>query len=97
MGSTCVQKLLDTRGRNPATVTYSLCNRWLQEAHSGFIKVLCPRAGSFTQLVWRDSKELGVGVACDGAKAFVVGHYRPAGNVVNEGSFQSNVLPKGNR
>ncbi|XP_072235500.1 uncharacterized protein [Leuresthes tenuis] len=53
------------------------------------------KTGNFTQLVWRDSKELGVGVACDGTKAFVVGHYRPAGNFTNEGCFQGNVLPKG--
>ncbi|KAM6893547.1 Golgi-associated plant pathogenesis-related protein 1-like [Xenentodon cancila] len=51
--------------------------------------------GSFTQVVWRDTRELGVGMASDGVRTFVVGQYRPNGNVIFEGSFQKNVLPKG--
>ena len=49
-------------------------------------------AGHFTQVVWKGSKELGVGraVTPDG-KIIVVANYRPAGNMV--GSFAANVLP----
>ncbi|CAG5918404.1 unnamed protein product [Menidia menidia] len=50
--------------------------------------------GHFTQVVWKDSKELGVGMATDGKYFFVVGQYRPAGNFTNEGAFENNVLPK---
>ncbi|KAM4528062.1 Golgi-associated plant pathogenesis-related protein 1-like isoform 1-T2 [Odontesthes bonariensis] len=50
--------------------------------------------GHFTQVVWKNSKELGVGMATSGNMVFVVGQYRPAGNFTNEGYFQSNVLPK---
>ncbi|XP_053473575.1 Golgi-associated plant pathogenesis-related protein 1-like [Ictalurus furcatus] len=49
--------------------------------------------GHFTQVVWKDSKELGVGVATDGTTTFVVGHYSPAGNINNPGYFEKNVLP----
>lgn len=48
--------------------------------------------GHFTQVVWKGSKELGIGRAksADG-KVFVVGRYRPAGN--NMRAFKENVLP----
>lgn len=51
--------------------------------------------GHFTQVVWRDSQQLGLGVATDGKTVFVVGQYHPAGNVNNAGFFQRNVLPPG--
>ncbi|XP_029961495.1 Golgi-associated plant pathogenesis-related protein 1 [Salarias fasciatus] len=50
--------------------------------------------GHFTQVVWKSSTELGVGMATDGNTAFVVGQYRPAGNISNPGYFQDNVSPK---
>lgn len=48
--------------------------------------------GHFTQVVWKGSKELGIGRAksVDG-KVFVVGRYRPAGN--NMRAFKENVFP----
>ena len=48
--------------------------------------------GHFTQVVWKDSRELGVGRAQtrDG-KWLVVANYRPAGNFL--GRFQDNVFP----
>uniref|UniRef100_A0A8B9H948 Golgi-associated plant pathogenesis-related protein 1-like n=1 Tax=Astyanax mexicanus TaxID=7994 RepID=A0A8B9H948_ASTMX len=52
-----------------------------------------PNTGHFTQVVWKDSKEIGVGLATDGNTIFVVGQYKPAGNVANPGYFEKNVLP----
>ncbi|XP_034397617.1 Golgi-associated plant pathogenesis-related protein 1-like [Cyclopterus lumpus] len=49
--------------------------------------------GHFTQVVWKDSTELGVGLATDGRKVFVVGQYRAAGNMNMAGYFEENVLP----
>ena len=48
--------------------------------------------GHFTQVVWKGSKELGIGRAksVDG-KEFVVGRYRPAGNMMR--AFAENVFP----
>ncbi|XP_026108243.1 Golgi-associated plant pathogenesis-related protein 1-like [Carassius auratus] len=50
--------------------------------------------GHFTQVVWKSSTELGVGLATDGNTVFVVGQYKPAGNMTNAGYFEKNVLPK---
>ncbi|XP_066569301.1 GLI pathogenesis-related 2 isoform X2 [Amia ocellicauda] len=49
--------------------------------------------GHFTQVVWKSSKEVGVGLATDGATTYVVGQYSPAGNISNQGYFEKNVLP----
>ncbi|XP_045898538.1 Golgi-associated plant pathogenesis-related protein 1-like isoform X2 [Micropterus dolomieu] len=49
--------------------------------------------GHFTQVVWKDSTELGVGMATNGNMVFVVGQYRPAGNMNMPGYFEKNVLP----
>ncbi|XP_048585079.1 uncharacterized protein LOC5521460 isoform X2 [Nematostella vectensis] len=51
--------------------------------------------GHFTQVVWRDTEEFGVGKAQgEDGKIFVVGRYRPAGN--NMRHFKENVLPMKN-
>ncbi|CAL4073851.1 unnamed protein product, partial [Meganyctiphanes norvegica] len=48
------------------------------------------RAGHFTQLVWEDSREVGVGVArSQSGWLYVVANYKPAGNYV--GSFATKV------
>ena len=51
-----------------------------------------PGTGHFTQVVWKSSQELGIGIA-QGANGtwYVVGNYRPPGNIVNQ--FAPNVLP----
>lgn len=59
---------------------------------------VCPLVsfpGHFTQVVWKGSKEVGVGLATDGKTVFVVGQYQPAGNISNPGYFEKNVLPAG--
>lgn len=49
--------------------------------------------GHFTQVVWKDSKQLGVGYAtANNGFAVCVANYFPAGNF--EGQFPENVLPK---
>ncbi|XP_020607070.1 Golgi-associated plant pathogenesis-related protein 1-like [Orbicella faveolata] len=48
--------------------------------------------GHFTQVVWKESKELGMGRAqtADGRLTFVVARYKPPGNLLNH--FQENVF-----
>ncbi|XP_034152387.1 Golgi-associated plant pathogenesis-related protein 1 [Esox lucius] len=38
------------------------------------------KTGNFTQVVWEESTELGVGLGIDGGTVYVVGHYKPSGN-----------------
>ncbi|XP_074112024.1 uncharacterized protein LOC141535790 isoform X3 [Cotesia typhae] len=50
------------------------------------------KTGHFTQIVWRSSTELGVGMARNrNGEVYVVCNYNPAGNFL--GSFMENVLP----
>ncbi|XP_047450355.1 Golgi-associated plant pathogenesis-related protein 1 [Mugil cephalus] len=49
--------------------------------------------GHFTQVVWKSTTEVGVGMATNGKTVIVVGQYRPAGNISNPGFFEKNVLP----
>ncbi|XP_067312477.1 Golgi-associated plant pathogenesis-related protein 1 [Pseudorasbora parva] len=53
-----------------------------------------PKTGHFTQVVWKSSTELGVGLATNGRKVYVVGQYKPAGNMTNVGYYEENVRPK---
>lgn len=50
------------------------------------------KTGHFTQVVWRESRELGVGMAKNrSGEVFIVANYDPPGNFI--GSFDKNVLP----
>lgn len=52
-----------------------------------------PGTGHFTQVVWKDTKELGMARAkSSNGSVFVVARYRPAGNILS--AFNGNVLPK---
>lgn len=52
------------------------------------------KTGHFTQVVWKDSRELGVGLAKNrSGQIFVVANYDPPGNFI--GSFTENVPPIG--
>ncbi|XP_062393744.1 GLI pathogenesis-related 2, like [Sardina pilchardus] len=50
--------------------------------------------GHFTAMVWKSSRKMGVGKAqaSDGS-TFVVARYTPAGNIINQGHFEANVMP----
>ncbi|CAD6999719.1 unnamed protein product [Ceratitis capitata] len=50
-----------------------------------------PGTGHFTQIVWRESRQLGVGIATKGDTTYVVCNYNPPGNIL--GSFDSMVPP----
>ncbi|XP_065724863.2 Golgi-associated plant pathogenesis-related protein 1-like [Drosophila suzukii] len=47
------------------------------------------QTGHFTQLVWKSTSELGVGVARRGDDIYVVCNYNPPGNIKNQ--FKKNV------
>lgn len=50
-------------------------------------------SGHFTQVVWKESRELGVGYAKFKGKIVVVANYYPSGNMI--GQFSENVPPLG--
>ncbi|XP_034935535.1 uncharacterized protein [Chelonus insularis] len=54
------------------------------------------KTGHFTQVIWRGSTELGVGMSRNrNGEVYVVCNYNPAGNFL--GSFMENVLPPADR
>lgn len=71
-----------------------LCDQWYRE-HKDFDFGVEPtelRAGHFTQMIWKNSTEIGVGRAqAKDGRAIVVVNYFPPGNVIGE--FNMNVLP----
>uniref|UniRef100_A0A803V4A5 Golgi-associated plant pathogenesis-related protein 1 n=2 Tax=Passeriformes TaxID=9126 RepID=A0A803V4A5_FICAL len=88
-------------GENLAWASYDqsgkdVADRWYSEIKNysfqnpGFSS----RTGHFTAMVWKNTKKMGVGKASasDGS-TFVVARYDPAGNVVNPGYYEENVLP----
>ena len=74
------------RGGDPVDSWYSEIERY----------VFCgngrsPGTGHFTQVVWADTRCLGVGLASKDGKVMVVCNYDPPGNMI--GAYQDNVLP----
>jgi hypothetical protein len=55
--------------------------------------IFSTKTGHFTQVIWKNSQRLGVGIAIGngGRSAFIVAQYTPPGNV--QGVFRSNVSP----
>lgn len=76
-------------GREPVENWYSE-----ESAHVYGKEPATLKTGHFTQVVWKDSRELGVGVARNrSGQVFVVANYDPPGNYI--GSFAKNVPPQG--
>lgn len=76
-------------GREPVT-------NWYKEVsnHAFGREPSTLKTGHFTQVIWLDSRELGVGLAKNrSGQVFVVANYDPPGNFI--GSFTSNVPPIG--
>ena len=46
----------------------------------------------FTQIVWKNTKKIGCGYACNDKDCYGICTYYPAGNYLNQ--FSSNVFPK---
>ncbi|KAJ0000362.1 hypothetical protein NQD34_012204 [Periophthalmus magnuspinnatus] len=88
-------------GENLAWASYDqtgkdVTDRWYEEVrHYNFKRPgFSSGTGHFTAMVWKSSKKLGVGkAAAQDGSTFVVARYFPAGNITNQGHFESNVLP----
>ncbi|XP_053380224.1 Golgi-associated plant pathogenesis-related protein 1-like [Mercenaria mercenaria] len=93
-------KIFAANGHHQGLITQVLvarreaCEQWYSEIskHDFSSEPRTLRSGHFTQMVWKGSKEMGIGKAkTSGGKVIVVANYRPAGNLV--GSFVENVAP----
>ncbi|CAL1611214.1 unnamed protein product [Knipowitschia caucasica] len=88
-------------GENLAWASYDqsgkdVTDRWYDEVKNYNFKRpgFSSGTGHFTAMVWKSSKKLGVGKAsAEDGSTFVVARYSPAGNITNQGHFESNVLP----
>merc|ERR1712168_22978 len=49
-------------------------------------------SGHFSQVIWKNSKKLGVGLAKKGNEYFAAAVYDPPGNIISRGEFEANVL-----
>jgi uncharacterized protein YkwD len=86
-GSRYGQNLFETRGRtaSPARVV----ENWSQEAEnydarSNTCRGVC---GHYTQLVWRDTRQVGCAVAGGNRREIWVCNYNPPGNVMGQRPF----------
>ncbi|KAJ8973072.1 hypothetical protein NQ317_002287 [Molorchus minor] len=70
-------------------------DNWYEEikVHKFGVEPNSLASGHFTQVVWKDSHELGVAYAKSAGKIVVVANYSPAGNII--GHFAENVPPPG--
>lgn len=80
---------VEVHGRDPV-------DNWYKESKSHVFgrEPSTLKTGHFSQIVWRESRELGVGIARNrNGQIFVVANYDPPGNVI--GTFAQNVPPIG--
>ena len=75
-------------GREPTDLWYREVSQYNYNAGS-----FSRATGHFTQLVWKSSQRLGVGIAYNsaGTRVVVVARYSPPGNYANQ--YRANVLP----
>ena len=68
---------------------YDVVNAWASEAASYDVRrnSCSGRCGHYTQVVWRETKAVGCGVARAGRREVWVCSYDPAGNIVGERPF----------
>lgn len=86
----CAEKKRIQRGWGAVDATklwYKEVNRYNQD-----VPIYRKVYRHFTQLVWRDTTEIGIGVAVSPDKVVVVANYYPSGNI--EGEFRENVLAR---
>ena len=80
--------------RNAKANAKDVCRAWYSEGKD-FVWNIEPKkgvlkAGQFSQIIWKSTKELGVGVSqTKNGKVIIVCNYQPCGNII--GLFQANV------
>ena len=90
----CVYNSLSEKG-----VAQYICNLWYNESsHYDYTDTLenndMNPVGHFTQMIWKDSKELGTARITRDNRTFIVAIYKPPGNI--PGQYEHNVLKRHN-
>lgn len=70
----------------------AIVEQWYKEVEKFKFDDYQQETGHFTQMVWKGTKEIGVGKAFSQDGVYVVCHYYPGGNIL--GHFKDNVLRK---
>lgn len=85
--------LVSSDGRRP-TLAVDAIDLWYKdvEKHDFNTEPTVLSSGKFTQLVWKDTTDLGIGYAKHEGKVVIVANYYPPGNM--QGEFKQNVQPK---
>ncbi|EDW75826.2 uncharacterized protein Dwil_GK15149 [Drosophila willistoni] len=80
--------------RKPLFCVERMMKLWYQEKYNyDFIRPCFNiYAGHFTQMVWWETQLLGIGMASNDYRMWIVCNYHPAGNI--RGHFKENVLPR---
>ncbi|XP_068151974.1 uncharacterized protein [Drosophila tropicalis] len=80
--------------RKPLFCVERMMKLWYQEKYNyDFIRPCFDiYAGHFTQMVWWETQLLGIGMASNDYRMWIVCNYHPAGNI--RGHFKENVLPR---
>lgn len=66
-------------------------NFWYNECNNyDFQKDFQKGTEHFTQIIWKDTKELGIGISNQGNKTYIVANYYPPGNFL--GKYKENIL-----
>ncbi|KAI9585798.1 hypothetical protein GQX74_001645 [Glossina fuscipes] len=81
------------RGKGTIFTAEDVIKNWYNEGESyDFSKPAFHDSNShFTQIIWKDTKYLGVGIQIANNHTYIVCNYHPAGNVI--GNFGAQVLP----
>lgn len=78
-------------GRDPIQSWYDEIENYYPYFGKDPPKALFPKVGHFTNLVWKETKRMGIGYAKGTNTVYVVCNYDPAGNLFT--AFKDNVLP----
>ena len=69
-----------------------MANLWYEKSNLfNYQQNSLQNCGTFTQLVWKNTKEIGVGISRKNGKIYIVALYSPPGNII--GAVTKNVFP----
>lgn len=70
-----------------------VCQIWYSEiSNFDFVKPnWSSNSGHFSQMIWKSTKDIGIGLASSNGRFYIVSQYSPPGNIL--GHFEENISP----